>query len=127
MLRFVMLGLSKASEHLKKKKIGRFGINRRLGVILLPFLYFDSGFVSKKMMMKWMVGRSSVSFWLSKANCSANFFFNDILLFVLPLFSWINRISLCLNISFSLALIFFLLHLWSLTHFLLVWVLKVKI
>ena len=88
------------------------------GSNLSAFLYFDSGFVSKKMMMKWMVVLLLFLFGCHKQIVLPTSSSTDVLLSVLPLFSWIHRASLGLNTSFFLALIFSLMHLWSCTHLL---------
>ena len=89
-----------------------------VGAILLPFLYFNSGFVSKKTMMKWKVAFLLFLFGCNKQIVLLTSSSTDILLSVLLLFSWINCASLSINTSFFLALIFSLLHLWWCTHFL---------
>ena len=73
--------------------------------MFLSFLYFDSGFVSKKIVMKWMVVLLLFLF-----GCYKHFFFNRYAFIrVASFFSGTDRASLGLNTTFFLALIFFLL------------------
>ena len=69
-------------------------------------------------MMKWMVVLLLFLFGCHKQIVLPTSSSTNILLSALILFSWIHCASLGLNTSFSLALIFFLLHLCSCTHLL---------
>ena len=72
--------------------------------------------VSKKMIMKWMVVLLLFLFGFYNQIVVPTSSWTNILLSVMLLFSWNHRASLGLNTSFFLALIFFLLHLWSCTY-----------
>ena len=85
-------------------------------MIFLPFLCFDSGFILKKMMMKWMVVLILFLYGCLKQNCSANLFFNRHFFIRTASFYLNSSCFFGFKYSFSLALILFLLHLWSCTH-----------